>query len=514
MAFLMLVLLFLAVHELIGRFKSEYQWMVRLLASLCFYIITAKNRILFLTLSIVSVWVSAVMMDKIAIKAKEERKSGVFSHEEKKIHKKKTQKKKSVILYGAIIFNLGILIVVRYILPSVSKVILLPLGISFYTFMAISYLIDVYGEKYVAEKNVAKVALYLSWFPQMVQGPINRFDYVKESLFGKSKLSYDKAKECVLLFLIGTMKKYALANVLAPIVNEIFLRGDFTDIPGSFLLFIAFLYAIEQYADFSGGIDMILGVSLLFGVKMNENFRQPYFSKTVAEFWRRWHISLGAFLRDYVFYSFAMHPKMMKLNDSLSKRFGKHIGRSVVGGIGNLVVFLLVGLWHGSELHYIVWGLYNGIIIAVSDLCAPLFSRLNNKLRINSDSKVYQLFRILRTFVIIMIAGYFDAISNVSNGLICLKNTLVNFNVTQFKPYINYIYGCHLISDTGILTALAAVLIIFILSIIRENKTEPIDIICNRNIVVRWTIYLLIIYVCLFGFASAGGNGGFMYAMF
>lgn len=514
MGMLLLVALSLTVHEIIGKKKSEYQWIARLAASICFYAMIAKLRIMFLALSVISVWLAAVTIDKITLKGKEERKASELTREEKKALKKKTQSKKRVILYIAIAFNLGILIVVRYILPSAVKGLLLPLGISFYTFMAISYLVDVYGEKYQAEHNVAKIALYLSWFPQMLQGPINRFDYVKDSLFGKSSITYERAKACAVLFLLGAVKKYALANALGPAVDEIFLRGSVSDVPGSFLLFTAFLYAIEQYADFSGGIDMVLGISGLFGVQMNENFRQPYFSKSVAEFWRRWHISLGSFLRDYVFYPFAMLPKVMKLNDRLSKRFGKHIGRSVVGGIGNLLVFVLVGLWHGRELHYIVWGLYNGIIIAVSDFCAPAFAALNKKLHINSDGKGYSIFRMLRTFVIIMFAGYFDAVPDVSNSFICFKNTFMSFNASQFKTWIAYIYECGLISDIAVIVAVASAVIVLTCSILRENHIDPVDFVRSRHILIRWPVYLVLIYVMLFGFASAGGSGDFMYAAF
>lgn len=514
MGVLLLVGMSLAIHEILGKTKSEYQWIARLAVSILFYTLIAKLRIVFLALSVVSVWASAVYMEKIAAAGKAKRKAGDYTREEKKALKKETQKKKRVVLYMAILFNLGILILVRYILPVTSYRIVLPLGISFYTFMAISYLIDVYGEKYEAEKNAAKIALYLSWFPQMLQGPINRFDYVRDSLFGVSRLTYEKAKSCGLLFLIGAVKKYALANALAPTVNEILLRNDLSDVPGSVLLFTAFLYAIEQYADFSGGIDMVLGISGLFGVRMNENFRQPYFSKSVAEFWRRWHISLGAFLRDYVFYPFAMLPGIMKLNDKLSKRCGKHIARSVVGGLGNLLVFLLVGLWHGSEAHYIAWGLYNGVIIALSDLCAPAFTGLNNMLHINGESRSCNLFRMIRTFAIITLAGYFDVVPKLSNGFICFKNTFTAFNASQFKVWLQYIYDCGLISDVAVIVAILAAVIVLTFSIMRENKIEPIDYICSRKIVARWAIYLVLIYVMLFGFASAGENGGFMYAGF
>lgn len=512
--FFLFVGIFLLLHELIGKKRSEYQWMIKLAASICFYAYLAKWRVLFLLLSILSVWAAAVCMDKITVAGKLERKNPDLSRDDKKVLKKKTQKKKKLVLVLAMTFNLGILVAVRYVLPALTFTLILPLGISFYTFMAISYLVDVYGEKYEAEGNVFKIALYLSWFPQMIQGPINRFDNVRDSLFGESHLTYDKAKSSVLLFIYGALKKYAVANVLAPTVNEVFMRTDVSDIPGSFLLFTAFLYAIEQYADFSGGIDMVLGVSGLFGVKMDDNFRQPYFSKSVSEFWRRWHISLGAFLRDYVFYPFAMNSKIMKLGEKIRKRLGEHASRSIIGGIGNLLVFFLVGLWHGSELHYILWGLYNGLIIAVSDFAEPFFTSLKGRIGIRDGNKAFSGFQMLRTFIIIVFAGYFDAVSDVSNGFTCFKNTFAHFNASQMKPCLQYIYDNGMITDLGIISVSLGVLIILIISIFKENKVDLYKWISGKFIVIRWAVYYVLIFALLLGFAASGYVGGFMYAAF
>lgn len=465
-------------------------------------------------LSIISVWATALLMDKNTSIGRLERKNTSLSKEDKKILKKKVQKKNKVLLIVAIAVNLGILITVRYIMPVFSFKLILPLGISFYTFMAISYLIDIYGEKYKVEKNFFKIALYLSWFPQMIQGPINRYDNIKESLFGESNLSYDRAKSCVLLFLFGALKKYAIANVLAPSVNEFFMRNDLADIPGAFLLFIALLYAIEQYADFSGGIDMVLGVSGLFGVKMDVNFRQPYFSKSVSEFWRRWHISLGSFLRDYIFYPFAMNKKIMKLGDKIRKRHGEHTSRSIIGGIGNLLVFFFVGLWHGSELHYILWGLYNGLIIAISDFASPLFTRAKKFLHIGERNALFSFFQMFRTFFIIVLAGYFDAVSDVSTGLTCFKNTFIHFNASGSKLYMQYLYDNGLITDLGIISVIIGILIVLIVSIFKEKRIDVFQWISGRFIVTRWALYYILIFVLLLGFAASGFIGGFMYAAF
>ena len=514
MIFLLFMAAALAAHEITGRFKSEYQWVIKLIASAAFYLYSAGWRVIFLLLSIISVWAIALKLDAMSENDKVHLAGSNYSKEEKKLYKKKRAGRKRLLLFCAIGFNLSLLVLVRFVMPRMLNDIVLPLGISFYTFMAISYLADVYGGKYQAEKNAAKVALYLSWFPQMLFGPINRFDYVKDTLFGSSRLNYERIRRCGILFLFGAIKKFALANFLSPCVNEIFGRESLSDLPGSFLLFTALLFAIEQYADFSGGIDMVMAISGLFAVKMNDNFRQPYFSKTLSEFWRRWHISLGAFLRDYVFYPFALLLPIEKLNKAVSRRFGKRFARSVVAGIGNILIFLLVGLWHGSDVHYIVWGLYFGVIIAVSDFLEPAFMRLKALLCINSDSKIFKAFQIARTFFIVVLAGYFDAITNVSNGIVCFKNTFFKFNIKELVPCIKYLYDCALIPDLGLIAALITLAIILTVSLLSEKQIDVTHTLMSKNIVFRWSVYFVLLYVMLFGFAASGNGGGFMYAAF
>ena len=237
--------------------------------------------------------------------------------------------------------------------------IVIPVGISFYTFQSVSYLIDVYNEKYESEKNFGKYLLFVSWFPQLLEGPINRYDAMKSSLFRDHGWDAQRAYESLLLILFGLFKKYAIAEQLAPLISQMFDQIN-VQIPGSVVTLGILLYSAQQYADFSGGIDIVIGASKLFGVYMAPNFRQPYFATSLGDFWRRWHISLGAWMRDYVFYPFALLKGMQKLGKWFTGRFhgkwGRHLGRTVPACIANIVVFLIVGIWHGAEEHYLAWG--------------------------------------------------------------------------------------------------------------------------------------------------------------
>ena len=418
-----------------------------------------------------------------------------------------------VIVAIIIIVNLGILAVTKYLLPVISHPILLPLGISYYTLMAVSYVIDVYGEKYKCEENPAKLALYMTWFPQMLQGPINRYDSISDTLFGTYHADSESIKRNALLFMFGAFKKYAIANVLIGAVGE-FFGGDLSQKPGGFLFTGAILYAICQYADFSGGIDMMFAASRLFGVEMDINFKQPYFARSLSEFWRRWHITLGKFMKDYVFFPFAVSKPVLNLNKKIGKKLGKHMARSVVGGIGNILVFFLVGLWHGPQLHFVLWGLYNGVIIAISDMCAPVFAKMRSVCHINEKSSGWKCFGIIRTFVIVCFAGYFDYIEKFSDSVIAFKNTFLHFGPNLSRLWILDLFNSKVLSMQKVTVFGLAVAVLFVVDVIKENKGDPVKVLCDRPIIMRWPILYALMILLLLSYTLAGENAGFMYAAF
>lgn len=519
LAFIGIVIISIIFHEILGHICPKYQWCAKLLASIGFYIYAAKSRVIFVIVSALIIWAGAILIDKIAKDGKKARKAEGLSKEDKKAIKALTTRKKRFVLTILIALNVGILACVKYVMPTMKFSFVLPLGISFYTFQAISYLVDIYGEKtdtygekIEPQKNFAKILLYLSWFPQLIQGPINRYDLIEKDLYKPSKLEWDRTMNALLLFLFGAVKRYVVGDALAPIVDSI-LGGQNVDYPGAYLLFGAFLFAVEQYANFSGGIDMVMAISSIFGVEMAPNFKQPYFSKTLAEFWRRWHISLGSWMKDYVFYPFATSKPVSKLTKKVSDKFGNHCGRAVTGGIGNLIVFALVGIWHGPELHFLAWGLYNGVIIALSDAMSPVFKKLKNVLHIKDTNKGFMLFQMLRTFMIIVFAGYFDTVRSVSLGLKCFINTFIDFRASDFGTYF-YALCPEKITEKGIVVVLLGIVIMLTVSILRECGKDPIDMVLNAKLPVRWGVSFAVIFLFLFAFSVISGGGGFMYAAF
>ena len=513
MAFICFTLFFILLHETAGSFFPKYQWIVRLLAGLSFFFYISGIKIIFVFASAVTVWSGSLLIHQLAENNRLYRKNASLTKDEKKESKKKCQRTQKLYITVIIAFNLALLIVLKYLFPVFIHPIALPLGISFYSLQAISYLVDVYGEKYKPQQNLGKVLLYLCWFPQLIQGPINRYDLIESDLYKSYKLHAPQFRYALYLFLFGAVKKYAIGDLLAPMVNAS-LNNNSGQYPGSFILFGALLFAIEQYSDFSGGIDMAMGISLLFGIKMDDNFRQPYFSTSLAQFWRRWHISLGSWMRDYVFYPFVTTKPISKLTKYISNRFGNHIGRAVTGGLSNLIVFALVGLWHGPEKHYLAWGLYNGIIIALSDAFAPFFASVNRFLKIREDGKPIMCFRIFRTFMIIVFAGYFDVIGPLHTGINCFINTFTYFDPARGLDMIRQLPVNGTISMQAIFTIAVSTILLVINSICKEKGHSPLEYICSLRYYHRWIICFSLIILLLYSFTVSSGIRGFMYAAF
>lgn len=307
--------------------------------------------------------------------------------------------------------------------------LLLPLGISFYVFQTSGYLIDVYRGRTAAEKNPLKYALFVSWFPQMVQGPINRYDKLQPQLLAGNDFNADSVKYGIQLMLWGMLKKVFLADPLAGAVGEVY--GNYTQYPGAVLFLGAALYCLQLYCDFSGGTDLVRGASQLFGVEMAENFRRPYFARSLDEFWRRWHISLGEWMKDYLFYPLALSGPINRLGKRLKKSVSPQLGKLAGPCLSTLVVFLAVGLWQGPGLSNIAYGLWNGGLMSLAMLCAPLFARANERLGLSGEKGWFRGLQMLRTLLLVVIGRYFSRADSLRQALGMLWRTLRHFGPVE-----------------------------------------------------------------------------------
>lgn len=494
---------------------KKYQWIVLLLANSFFYINNGLAHIIFIVASSLITFFAAKLVSDINMAVKGQKKS--LPKDEFKFLKKKFQNKKRLVLLTMLIFNLGILLYLKYFRILIgSKNLILPLGISYYTLSTIGYFMDIYNAKYEREKNFFKYFVFVSFFPQLLLGPINRYSQIGFQLCESRNFDFENIKYGVMRFLWGGLKKYLVADLLVNHISTIF-DGVYTEYPGCIIVFGILMYAIYQYADFSGGTDMVLGIAELFGIKMAENFRQPYFSESLANFWQRWHITLGGWMRDYIFYPLALTKGMQNLSKWCSAHLSKHIGRTIGACIANIIVFMLVGIWHGPEMHFFVWGLYNGVIIALSDILRPIFEKINKNLHINAKSYGWKVFQILRTFIIVNIGWYFDRITDVKKAFLYLKNTFTSFGnplLLLKKETMNLILGNLSNWESHVVLIGIGIVTMFVVSVLKERETDVYAAIQKRNIAVRWLSYYVPLILIILSFSFSAGDAGFMYAQY
>ncbi len=385
-------------------------------------------------------------------------------------------KHKKLILGLTISVNLGILLFFKLVnvIPSISSHnIIAPLGISYYTLQIISYLVDVYKNKYPYQKNLGKYLLYVMYIPYIFIGPITRYNDVEDTLLEKIKLKKDNFYLGFLRILWGLFKKYLIASRIAIVIS--FITKDVNTYYGAYALLTMILYYIQLYSDFSGGIDIVIGISKIFGINLKENFNLPYLSETVQEFWRRWHIALSSWLKDYVY---------IPLGGSRVSKIRHKI---------NLVItFIISGFWHGTT--YLLWGLIHGLIVAFNNLFKTKWKWLN----------------ITITFLIVsLLWSFFIYTDDYLLPLKMIGSIFTNFN------YLDLFHNLlHIGLDLPNIIVLIISIIVLVIGDLKNNQI--IDKISHSSLEVKVSIVcLLIIIICLFGVYGIGFNTeDFIYSRF
>ena len=504
----------------VGYIFKRFQWVVILIFSLIFYaLVTNIDTIVYVAFTLVLTYITTLSLNKIDSSSKK-RLHIITNRADKKAFKHKVARIKQLVLIAALILIAGCLCYLKYwntilyalsLAPSTKSLgLLLPLGISFYTFQALSYVFDIYNQKYTPEQNPFKLACYLIYFPQLIQGPINRFDKLSPHLFSYHAPSDTHFGRASVLFCYGALKKYVMADLLVDSISYIFDYKP-ASLPGSVIVFGILLYSAQQYADFSGGIDMVEATSEFLGIPMQANFRRPYFSISLADFWRRWHISLGLWMKDYVFYPLALTRPMKALGKCIKTHISSHLGKTLPAALANIFVFLLVGVWHGADAHFIWWGLYNGLVIATSDIAKPLTQGLAHLLHINQKTRSYHVFSVIRCFIVVNIGWYFDRIFDAQTSFICLYNTVFSFHAHMLYPTL---YSIGIKEDQILAIALSFVMcvVVFVVSFINERGGNTLAYFDKQHHIARYALYIAVFLVLVFASYLSSNHGGFMYA--
>ncbi len=482
---------------------------ILLLASYGLIIFVSHWLTIFLILSSLSIYLAGIIIQKMINKRKELCLGKV--KEEKKQIKEKYQRYKKIILLLTLLFNISFLFyfkylgffstIINYLFKSnftIAK-LLAPIGISFYTLQAISYIVDIYNEKIIAEKNVFKVCLYLAFFPTIMEGPIARFSDVSAKIWSGSKVKYQNLCFGYQRIIFGLFKKYVIADRLNIFVKIAF--QNYWQYSGIISFIGAVFYTILLYMEFSGTMDIVIGSAQIFDINLPENFRQPFFSKNISEFWSRWHITLGTWFKDYIFYPVSLSKPIKKLTSFNKKNFGNHVAALIMGGIALFAVWSLNGLWHGAGYTFLVFGYYHFLLILLGNIFGPLIIKLCKKLKINRQNIFYKLLQIIKTSLLVFIGELIFRAPNLTVAFGMLKKIFTDFN---FKNFGVEILSLEMDIKDFIIIFLA-IIFILIISILKEKGKNIRESISKKPIYLRWTLYYaLILAVIVFGAYGSG----------
>jgi D-alanyl-lipoteichoic acid acyltransferase DltB (MBOAT superfamily) len=394
---------FPAVALLYFVFPKKYRWIWLLVASYYFYMSWNVQYALLIAMSTMITYLSGLLIA---------RSNAITDKRKRDFHRK---------LWVALSFisNLAILCFFKYfdfVLDNLNRIlsyagvqaipptfdIILPVGISFYTFQALGYTVDVYREKIAVEKNPARYALYVSFFPQLVAGPIERSDNLLRQVHEEHRFSYANLRAGLFTALVGYFKKVCIADRAAALVNQVF--SNYQQYAGFEIVVAVAFFAIQIYCDFSGYSDIAIGTAKVLGFDLVKNFKQPYFAASIQEFWRRWHMSLSTWFRDYLY---------IPLGGSRCSKAKKY--RNV------MITFLCSGLWHGANWTFVAWGGLHGFYHIVGEATASTRARLTHTLKI--PRPIVYAWRIFFTFILVCFSWIFFRADNLlSFPLFCTNN--------------------------------------------------------------------------------------------
>lgn len=408
---------------------KRFQWQLLLAASYLFYFLTGPSNLIYILAATATTYLAGWQIARIG-----ERQSAYLKEhkaeldkEAKKAYKAGMKHKQWLCLLFCLLFNIGVLAVVKYtnfVIGNINAVfqaagsgsrldfldIALPMGISFFTFQAMGYLIDVYRGVVPAERNPFKLALFVSFFPQLVQGPISRFGDLAGSLFEQHRFDGRTVAFGLQRILWGFFKKLVIADRMLVGVNAIVRNPE--SYSGAYVFLGMLFYALELYADFTGGIDITIGVAQTLGIRVTENFIRPYFSKSIKEYWRRWHITMGTWFTDYIFYPISVCKPMLKFSRFSRAHFGERIGKRMPVYLSSFAVWFATGIWHGASWNFIVWGLANWVVIMASQELEPLYERFHSRFAVK-DRTPFRLFQVVRTVLLMSALRTFDCYRDV-----------------------------------------------------------------------------------------------------
>ncbi len=484
----------------------RFQWVLLLVANVFFYARSGLYGLLFMGVTIVTSYAAARIMSAVqyhmddTVKAHKE----VWSKQERKAYKQQIKRKKRMIFIGCLLVNLGILAVLKYTNFAIANVngiaalftgrhsiarvnLVLPLGISFYTFQTMGYVIDVYRGKAEAEKNIFKMALFTSFFPQLIQGPISRFGELSQTLYAPHRFDFRTVWFGLERVLWGYFKKVVIADRLNVLVNTVY--GAPAEYEGLALIIATLCFTVQIYCDFSGYSDIARGCAGTMGIELINNFDRPYFSKSIREFWRRWHISLSSWFKDYLYIPLGGNRV------SIPRQW-----------LNYMITFMVSGLWHGASWTFVVWGALHGFYQIIGNIKYRIFGKQKFKFFLTD------FISMLITFALIAFAWIFFKANNISDGIYIVSHLLDNISAAAD---VQYLY--EVLNGMGLnffeLVLMAGAVFYLILCEIISFKYEINELMLKVPFVFRFAFYY-VTAVMIIGMGVFSSGGDFIYFQF
>ncbi len=486
-----------------------------LIASYALFYLMSGKLIVYLLFTTVSVYGFGRVLGNLG--QEKDAQVKLAERKEKKAIRAVWQKKQRKVLAVAILVQAGILLTVKYGAFFVENIhaleqlmgitpklpvphFVMPIGISFYTLQAVSYLTDVYRGVVDAEKKPLPFALYMSFFPCIMEGPITRYGDMKGQLMAGEAITYGELTLGLQRILYGLIKKMVIADRLNPLVQSLYDSGTAYD--GGMMLIAMLAFTCQEYMEFSGTMDVILGTAQIFHIRLAENFTRPFFSKSISEFWRRWHITLGTWFKDYIFYPVSMAGPMKKLTQKSRKRLGNYYGPLLAGTVALFCVWSLNGLWHGAGWNYIGFGMFHFLMIVLGNYSEPVAAGFLGKCHIDQEKGLYAGFRMLRTALLVCMGEMIFRAATLTQGLTMLKTMFGSFSVASFRDGTLFSLG---LDKHDFLILAVTLLLVLVVSILQERGIHIRESLAKMPAPLRWTIlYGAILYLVIFG---AYGNG-------
>lgn len=475
----------------------QYRWVVLLASSLMFYCTWGLEKMPFLLAASLTAYLAGRQIQRIYAKA--DKQAAGLAARERAAHSASAKRRARVWLWLGVAVLLGMLAYVklgRLVANGLGGKLplIVPLGISFYTLSLLGYIADVYWRKEPAEWNFFRMLLFTAYFPKILQGPISKYRSLAGQLVEGHRFDWDRLCFGVQLMVWGYFKKLVIADRLAILTGQVF--GSYPDYSGSVLLLAAMGSTVQLYCDFSGCVDIASGFSQILGIELEKNFDHPFHAESAAEYWRRWHMSLGAWFKDYIYLPLAVSPRVLRLAQKVKHRFGSRAGKAVPTMIALAAVWTATGFWHGTGANYIIWGFFWGGLIILTNVFAPELQRLDAAVGIQTDECGWRLFCRFRTFALLTFTKFITL-----PGDLAATGAILGSVFTDFQPW-KLTDGTLLSLGLNAANLNLAVLCLILLGLIEwgQQRGSVRKWIAGRVLPVRWAIYYAAVFaVLIFG---------------